>query len=99
MRKEDLYTQFDSIFFEKIRLSIITILYKQETCSFNRLKEILEIGDGAIYTHLKKLKEGGYIKGEKKIIKNKANTIYSLTPAGVSIFKQYLKFLENMVKR
>lgn len=97
--KDELYIQFDNIFFEKTRLSMLTILYKESHVSFNRFKKIIGASDGAIYTHLKKLLAGGYIKQKKEIVKEKAQTTYSLTPKGKKSFTKYLNFLENVVSQ
>ncbi len=94
---DKLYTQFDNIFFEKSRLSIMTILYKKGVVSFNRFKKLLGATDGAIYTHLKKLIESDYISYKKEIVNNNAQTNYSITGAGKKIFKDYLKFIQGMI--
>jgi predicted transcriptional regulator len=91
------YTQFDNVFFEKTRLSIITILYKEGVVSFNRFKKMLGGTDGAIYTHLKKLIESGYISYKKEIVNDNAQTNYSITPSGKKIFKEYLKFIQGII--
>ncbi len=93
----ELYTQFDNVFFEKTRLSMMTILYREKRVSFNRFKKIIGGTDGAIYTHLQKLLDANYIDMKKEIVENKAQTVYKLTKEGNKIFKDYLKFLENVV--
>ncbi|MBN1524267.1 MAG: transcriptional regulator [Spirochaetales bacterium] len=97
MKTEDLYLQFDNIFFEKTRLSMLTLLYREETVSFNRFKKLLGGTDGALYSHLKKLIESNYIISKKTIMGNSAETQYSFTKQGKASFKKYLAFLENMV--
>jgi DNA-binding MarR family transcriptional regulator len=97
MKIEDLYVQFDNIFFEKTRLSILTILYKEQKVSFNRLKKILGSSDGALYTHLKKLIAARYINYKKTLIADSAETFYSLTKKGREQFKNYLLFLESIL--
>ncbi|MCP4129715.1 MAG: ArsR family transcriptional regulator [bacterium] len=94
---ENLYTQFDNIFFEKTRLSMMTVMYKEELVSFNRFKKILEASDGAIYTHLQKLQDAKYVLQKKEIIGNKAQTFYFLSEEGKELFQRYLKFLEEII--
>ena len=94
---EEYYTQFDNVFFEKTRLSILTMLYKEEFVSFNRFKKMLGSSDGAIYTHLQKLVDVNYIKSRKEIKSNQVQTTYSLTEAGRRMFKKYMDFLESIV--
>ncbi len=97
MKKSDLYIQFDNVLFEKTRLSMLTILYKEGRASFKQFKTIIGGSDGAIFTHLRKLHNADYISQEKKIVDNKAATIYALTPRGKSEFKRYIAFIESVV--
>lgn len=94
---DNLYTQFDNVFFEKTRLSMLTVLFKEDFVSFNRFKKVIGGSDGAIYTHLQKLQDAGYIVQKKEIADNKAQTTYRLSPKGKKEFKRYLDFLSSMV--
>ena len=93
-----LFTQFDPVFFEKTRLSIITVIYREKNVAFNRLKKVLNQTDGALYSHLKKLLAAGYLQQKKEITpENSVQTIYSLTSKGVDTFAGYLKFIEELL--
>lgn len=94
----DLYLKFDSVFFEKTRLSILTLLYREGRLSFNGLKEALGGTDGAVYTHLEKLRQAGYVARDKEIVDGSVSSQYSLTGLGRSEFKAYIGFLEGMLK-
>lgn len=95
----DLYTQFDNIFFEKTRLSIMTIIYREELVSFNQLKETLQMTDGAIYTHLEKLVKADYLDKRKELAGTTVQTVYFLNDRGRELFKSYLKFLESVLQK
>lgn len=97
MSKEQLYTIFDNVFFEKTRLSMMTVLYREKNVSFNRFKNIIGGSDGAVFSHLLKLEEAGYIDSKKEIIGDKAQTVYSLTKSGKKLFQSYMKFLEDTI--
>lgn len=97
MSGDQLFTQFDSVFFEKTRLSIVTVLYREKLVSFNRIKNIIGGSDGAIYTHLQKLQDSGYIETKKQITGKKAETFYSLSSEGKKIFQKYISFMEKML--
>ena len=92
------YTRFDAVFFEKTRLSMITLLHKEGWVSFNRFRKILGGTDGSIYSHLKKLLAAGYIRHNRQIAGDKAQTIYALTASGQKLFREYLGFLENLLR-
>lgn len=94
----DLYLKFDSVFFEKTRLSILTLLYRERRLSFNALKEALGATDGAAYTHLEKLRSAGYVTRDKELIDGNVSSQYELTALGRSEFRAYIEFLETMLK-
>lgn len=94
----DLYTRFDNVFFEKTRLSMMTIIYKEEKVSFNMLKERLGGSDGSVYTHLEKLVSAGYVEKKKAVTGTTVQTVYKLTEQGIELFKDYLAFLEELLK-
>ncbi len=94
---QELYTRFDAVFFEKTRLSMMTVLYREGVVSFNRFKKITGGTDGAVYSHAQKLLEAGYVSGKKEIAGNAVQTVYSLTQSGKQLFAEYLQFLENML--
>lgn len=93
----ELYTQFDSVFFEKTRLSIITILFQEESMTFNGLKERLGATDGALYTHLEKLGDRGYVTKRREFTGVTTQTVYTLSAAGIGEFERYVAFLTRLV--
>lgn len=66
--------------------------------SFNDLKQLLEVTDGNLATHLQTLEESGFLKVHKGFIGRKTNTTYSITKAGEKAFKDHLDGLERMIK-
>lgn len=94
---EELYTRFDGVFFEKTRLSIVTLLNQEEPLAFNALKERLGGTDGAIYTHLEKLIAGGYVTKKRELSAGTPRTLYSLTAAGRRAFADYIEFLGRII--
>jgi DNA-binding PadR family transcriptional regulator len=93
------YTRFDAVFFEKTRLSMITLLHQEGRVSFNRFRKLLGGTDGSIYSHLQKLLSAGYIDQKRQMAGDKPQTVYALTPAGRKLFKDYLVFLESFLKQ
>jgi DNA-binding MarR family transcriptional regulator len=69
-----------------------------ESISYNELKELLDVTDGNLASHLKGLEEAGYIKVQKGFIGRKTNTTYSASRAGEKAFRQHLDALEQMIR-
>jgi DNA-binding MarR family transcriptional regulator len=88
----------NKVFDNRIRLGVMTILTVNEEISFNDLKQMLEVTDGNLATHLQTLEESGYIKVHKGFIGRKTNTTYSITRAGDKAFKDHIQGLENMIR-
>jgi DNA-binding MarR family transcriptional regulator len=91
---ENLNKTFDS----RIRLGIMSALMVNDEISFNDLKELMQVTDGNLASHLKSLEESGYIKVQKGFIGRKTNTTYSVTKAGEKSFKSHLEALEKMIR-
>lgn len=87
----------NKVFDNRIRLGIMSALMVNDSISFNDLKELLQITDGNLASHIKGLEESGYLKVQKGFIGRKTNTTYSTTKAGEIAFKQHLAALEQMI--
>ena len=76
----------------------MSALMVNEEVNFNDLKELIQVTDGNLASHLKTLEENEYIKVQKGFIGRKTNTTYSVTKAGQKAFKAHLEALEEMIK-
>ena len=91
-------SNLNKIFDSRIRLGVMSSLMVNSEVSFNDLKQMLEVTDGNLATHLVNLEENGYIKVHKGFIGRKTNTTYSITKAGEKAFKEHIEALESMIK-
>jgi DNA-binding MarR family transcriptional regulator len=76
----------------------MSALMVNESISYNELKELLDVTDGNLASHLKGLEDTGYLKVQKGFIGRKTNTTYSATKAGEKAFRQHLDALEQMIR-
>lgn len=88
----------NKIFDSRIRLGIMSALMVNEAVNFNELKELINVTDGNLASHLKTLEEHNYIKVSKGFIGRKTNTTYSVTKNGEKAFKLHLEALEKMIR-
>ena len=91
---EKLNKTFDS----RVRLGIMSTLMVNDKINFNDLKELIDVTDGNLASHVKSLEENGYIKVNKGFIGRKTNTTYAVTKIGEKAFQQHLAALEKMIK-
>ena len=88
----------NKIFDSKIRLGVMSVLVVNDSVSFNDLKQLLELTDGNLASHLNTLEQAEYIKTHKTFIGRKTNTTYTITGLGKQSFKGHLDALEKMIK-
>lgn len=85
-------------FENRIRLGIMSALAVNDALDFSALKELLEVTDGNLATHLKTLEKENFIGVKKTFIDRKPNTSYFITDDGKSAFENHLKVLESIIK-
>lgn len=89
---------YDKAFENVIRLRVMSILMVNEQFDFNSFKELLEVTDGNLASHLRHLENATYIRVEKSFAGRKPLTNYSATEDGKAAFRSHLEFLENLIK-
>ncbi|MDR1527874.1 MAG: transcriptional regulator [Dysgonamonadaceae bacterium] len=87
----------NKIFDSRIRLGIMSILLVNDATDFNTMKELLELTDGNLATHLRTLEKAGYIESTKQFIERKPNTRYVITESGKNAFKEHVNALEKLM--
>ena len=88
----------NKVFDSRIRLGIMSALVVNTSVSYNDIKELIQVTDGNLASHLKTLEDNGYIKVQKGFVGRKTNTTYTVTKAGEKAFKTHLDALEKMIK-
>jgi DNA-binding HxlR family transcriptional regulator len=96
---KNIIQNLDKAFDNKIRIGIMSVLLVNTKATFNHLKEMLEITDGNLASHLKLLEKTEYITVTKTFANRKPNTSYEITEAGKVAFDRHLQALEDILKR
>ena len=91
-------SDINKTFDHRIRLGIMSILMVNDAVDFNRLKELLEVTDGNLASHIKALELSEYIDIRKQFIGKKPNTTYEATLLGKQTFAKHLTALEQLIK-
>lgn len=95
---ENIISKLNKAFESRVRLGIMSVLMVNDSADFNTLKELLNITDGNLASHLKALEKESYISVNKQFIGRKPNTTYSATDLGRLAFNNHLKSLEDLIK-
>lgn len=77
----------------------MSVLAVNKSYDFNSLKDLLQVTDGNLASHIKALEKEGYISVSKSFIDRKPNTQYAATKKGKDAFKKHLQALENLIRQ
>jgi DNA-binding MarR family transcriptional regulator len=78
-----------------IRLMVMSVLVRVESCEFNYLKKVTNSTQGNLSVQLKKLYENEYITISKSFENNYPKTTCSVTKKGVDAFEKHFKTLNQ----
>jgi DNA-binding HxlR family transcriptional regulator len=92
------FEKLDKAFENRIRLQIMSVLVANQRYDFNSLKDLLDITDGNLASHLKVLEKDEYIMVNKSFLGRTPNTNYEATDKGKKAFKNHLDALEQLIK-
>jgi DNA-binding PadR family transcriptional regulator len=66
--------------------------------NFTMLKDLLDITDGNMASHISGLEKLGYLSVTKQFIGKKPNTSYAATESGKAAFADHVKALEKLLQ-
>jgi len=90
--------ELDRLIHQRVRLGIMSALAVRDSLTFNDLKAALEITDGNLSVHARKLEEAGYIACAKSFEGRIPRTEFSLTPEGRQALELYLDRMEDIIR-
>ncbi len=90
-------SKLNKAFDNKVRLGIMSMLMVNEWVDFKTLKEMLDLTDGRLASHIKSLEENKFIQVKKEFVGRKPLTSYSATVEGKKAFKDHLDGLEALL--
>ena len=92
------FLQLDKVIHEKGRMAIVSALAARPEMAFTELRDLLQMTDGNLTSHVRTLQEAGYVVVSKSFLNNRPLTTLSLTNAGETAFRGYVKLLEEIVR-
>lgn len=94
---KEILNKLDKAFENKVRLGIMSALMVNEQMDFISLKDLLDVTDGNLASHLKNLEKKEYVSFEKDFIDRKPNTTYKATELGKKAFKNHINAIERLL--
>ena len=87
----------DEVIHGRVRLGIMAFLAGADSAEFSTLKTRLQLTDGNLSVHLRKLEDAGYVEILKAFVGRKPQTQAKITKAGRAAFARYLAAMTALV--
>lgn len=91
----------NEIIHQPVRLRIMAALVTldpEEEVNFTYLRNLLNVTDGNLGAHLRKLEESGFINVNKTFVERKPRTFISANSEGRKVFNEHVAALEAILK-
>lgn len=87
----------DRIIHQPVRLAMVGALAVNDQLSFADLKSLLEVSDGNLSVHARKLEDAGYVACQKGFVGRSPRSVYRLTAEGRACLDRYLAHMEAVI--
>ena len=91
------YGLLNKAFDSRVRLGLMSILSVNEWVSYKEIKDILDLTDGNLASHIHALEKINFIEIKKQFIGKKPLTTYRVTKIGKNAFKEHISGLEKLI--
>ena len=80
-----------------VRLGVLTALHMDGALDFTTLKKRLDVADGALGLHLRKLEEVSYLSCRKSFVGRRPKSTYKITATGRKALRAYLVEMQRLI--
>lgn len=95
--KNEPATGLDRLIHERTRLALVSALAANTLLTFNDLKSLLDISDGNLSAHARKLEDAGYVDCTKGFNGRMPRTEYRLAASGRAALQKYIAHMEALI--
>jgi DNA-binding MarR family transcriptional regulator len=89
--------KIDEVIHGRVRLGVMAYLSGAGSADFNGLKNRLQLTDGNLSAHLRKLEDAGFVEIQKAVVGRKPQTTILITDPGRKAFAAYLDAMARLV--
>ncbi len=91
------FNGLDTVVHGPVRLGVLTALQTGGPLDFTTLKKRLDVGDGVLGLHLRKLEATGYLTCKKTFVGRRPRSTYRITPSGRRALACYLHAMQTLI--
>ena len=90
--------RLNKAFESRVRLGIMSVLAVNDWVDHSTLKDLLNVTDGNLASHLSALEAARFVQVRKRFIGKRPNTSYKATASGTTAFRKHLDALEQLIR-
>jgi predicted ArsR family transcriptional regulator len=95
---QNIISNINKAFENRVRLGVMAILMVNDWVDFGDLKEMLNLTDGNLASHITALEKENFVQVRKAFIGKRPNTSFQATSDGKQAFQDHLNALEALIK-
>ena len=92
------FNGLDTAIHGPVRLGVMSALQTDGALDFTTLRKRLDVADGALGVHLRKLEDAGYITCRKSFVGRRPKSTYRVSAAGRKALAEYLKEMRRVLQ-
>ena len=93
------FSLLNKAFDSRVRLGLMSILSVNDWISYKEVKNLLDLTDGNLASHVQALEKINFLEIKKQFIGKKPLTTYRITPIGKNAFKGHISGLEKLINK
>lgn len=90
--------ELDPVLHQTVRTRIAAVFEQRKEISFSELKSVLNITDGNLDAHLRKLSAAGYLHSRFVLTGARPHTLYSLSSSGRKAWRAYARDMRRLLQ-
>jgi DNA-binding MarR family transcriptional regulator len=92
------YRELDPLLDARLRVAILALLLNGDTADFVHMRDKLQVTDGNLAKHLRRLEEAEYVRMAKSFVGRRPRTSYTITDKGREALQNHVKALGELIK-
>ena len=93
------FNLLNKAFDSRVRLGLMSILSVNEWISYKEVKNLFDLTDGNLASHVQALEKINFLEIKKQFIGKKPLTTYRITTIGKNAFKDHISGLEKLINK
>jgi DNA-binding MarR family transcriptional regulator len=93
------FDQLNKAFDSRVRIGLMSILTVNNWVSYKEVKNLLDVTDGNLASHIQALEKISFLEIRKQFIGKKPLTTYKITKTGRKAFEEHINGLEKLLMK